>query len=143
MPAHESETTLTLAPAAGSGIGKIVAAELLALDIGKKVAATLDRGLTATRSHWVSEGQGKGYWEDEPDTRSQLQAAALILAHMEGEPVKRVIHQHMNVNGTVDLLSALQDSPELTELLQQQLTKAAKPRRGAKSVKAATPQEAH
>lgn len=120
----ENENTLSLAPAAGSGMGKIVAAELLTLDAPKKVAAALNRGLTAERSVWISEGKGQGHWQSEPDTRSQLQAAALILAHMEGEPVKRVIHQHIGANGALDLGAALRESPELVALVERELDKA-------------------
>lgn len=130
---------LTLAPAAGSGIGKVVAAELIARDVGKKIASALERGLEATARRWIQTGKGEGYFEDSPDMRSQLQAAALILAHMEGEPVKRIIHQHLGAGGAFDLKSALQESPELADMLRNELTKAEwrKSGRGAKKAQPA------
>lgn len=134
-----SEKTLTLAPGAGSGIGKQIADDLVARPgFVKKLADTLERALEAKRSHWVSEGKGQGHWEEEEDTRSQLQAAFGILAHMEGEPVKRIIHQHLGGGGTVDPLGALIDSPELREAARRLVGKA---EGKARSVKQAVPVE--
>lgn len=119
MPVQEQE--MILAPAAGAGIGKIVADELLSRDIGKKLADALERGLTATRRTWDS---GVKQWVEEPDTRSQLQAAMGIMAHMEGEPVKRIIHQHLGGAGGPNLQDALRESPELQAALAKELEKA-------------------
>lgn len=121
MAVHED---LTLAPAAGLGIGKIVADELLSRDIGKKLADTLERGLTATTKRWIQTGKGEGYWEEQQDTRSQLQAALGIMAHMVGEPVKRIIHQHLGGEGRIDPGAALADSPELAAAVERELQKA-------------------
>ena len=122
----KESTELILAPAAGSGIGKAIADDLLARpEFAKKLADCLERGLTATRRVWVSTGKGEGYWEEEPDTRSQLQAAFGIMAHMEGEPVKRIIHQHLGGAGNgFDLQGALKDSPELSAAVERELQKA-------------------
>jgi len=118
-------TALILAPGAGSGIGKAIADDLIGRpEFAKKLADALERGLDAVRRVWVSTGKGEGHWEEEPDTRSQLQAAFGILAHMEGEPVKRIIHQHLGGAGTVDPLAALQESPALREAATRMLEKA-------------------
>ena len=118
---ENESTTLSLAPAAGAGIGKMVADDLLARQgFAKRLADSLDRGLTATRRTWDS---GAKEWVEEPDTRSQLQAAFGIFAHMEGEPIKRIIHQHMGAAG-IDPLATLQDSPAAREALRKLLEKA-------------------
>ena len=118
---HE-ETTLTLAPAAGVGVGKAVADDLLARPgFAKRLADALERGLSATRRTWDS---GSKQWVEEPDTRSQLQAAFGIMAHMEGEPVKRIIHQHLGGAGTVDPLGALRESEALRDAAKAMLEKA-------------------
>ena len=113
---------LTLAPGAGSGFGKLVADELLKREgFAKKLADALERGLDAVRRTWDS---GSKQWVEEPDTRSQLQAAFGIMAHMEGEPVKRIIHQHLGGAGAVDPLAALRESPELRQAAKRMLEKA-------------------
>jgi hypothetical protein len=47
-----------------------------------------------------------------------------LLAHMEGEPVKRIIHQHLGADGKLDIRGALQDSPELASAVAAELEKA-------------------
>lgn len=79
-------------------------------------------GLEATRSFWCGKG-ADGYLEREPDWRVRTQTLALLLAHMEGEPVKRIIHQHLGT-GEIDPLGALQDSPELADRVRKLLEKA-------------------
>lgn len=131
-------TEIILAPGAGSGIGKAIADDLLARpDFAKRLADALERGLDAVQKFWVSTGKGEGYWEERPDTRSQLQAAFGIMAHMEGEPVKRIIHQHLGGNGTVDPLAALQESPALLEAARKLLEKAEWKHSGHQTHKAA------
>jgi hypothetical protein len=116
MP-HE---TLELAPAAGAGIGKEIARILLARPgFIEAMADALHNALTAERRTWDS---GSKQWVTEPDTRSQLQAFFGCLSHMEGEPIKRVFHQHMS-DGKVDPLAVLQDSPATREALQRLLDK--------------------
>ncbi len=115
-------TETQLAPASGAGIGKAVAENLLArAGFIEVMSDALYNALTATRRTWDS---GAKQWVEEPDTRSQLQAFFGIIAHMEGEPVKRVIHQH-TTNGMVDPLAALQGSPAAREAMQRLLDKAA------------------
>ena len=116
------ETDFQLAPAAGAGIGKILADQLLAdpAFIPEMVAA-VRRGLTATRSYY---DKGAGGVVHEQDSRVQIQTFALLLAHMEGEPVKRIIHQHLGGAGAVDPLAALRESPALREAAADLLRKA-------------------
>lgn len=116
--------TLTLAPAAGAGIGKALADLLLADPdfLAAMKSAAMD-GLKATRSFWCGKG-GEGYLETEPDFRIRVQTMALLLAHMEGEPVKRIIHQHLGAGGKLDFKAALQESPELAQALSRELDKA-------------------
>jgi len=117
--------TLTLAPAAGAGIGKALADALLADPAFLPAMVEAAKGgLTATRSFWCKTGQGEGHLETEPDFRIRVQALALILAHMEGEPVKRIIHQHLGGAGTVDPLAALQESAPLRDAARRMLEKA-------------------
>jgi hypothetical protein len=112
---------IELAPAAGAGVGKAIAKELLSREgFAQRLADALDNALTATRRSWDA---GSKQWITEPDTRSQLQAAFGIMAHMEGEPVKRIIHQHLGGEGKVDPLGALQESPELREAARKMLEK--------------------
>ena len=114
--------TLTLAPASGAGIGKLLADQLLAdPEFLPALVAAAKNGLKATRSFWCGKG-GDGYLETEPDYRTQLQALALVMAHMEGEPIKRIIHQHLG-NAGVDPLATLQDSPAARDALRRLLEK--------------------
>lgn len=117
-----ADSTVILAPAAGSGIGKMLADEILSRPgIVQRMADVLENALQAERRTW---DQGQKKWVTEPDTRSQLQALFGMLAHMEGEPIKRVLHQHMGNKGEIDLHGALQDSPALRDALQRELDKA-------------------
>jgi len=112
---------LTLAPASGAGVGKILADRLLANpDFIPALEAAMMGGLKATRSFWAKD---EGL-QIEPDFRVQVQTAALLLAHMEGEPVKRIIHQHLGTGGKLDVGGALQDSPELAAAVEKELQKA-------------------
>ncbi len=115
----------SLAPAAGAGIGKILADRLLAdpsfIDL---MCAAITNGLKATRSFWTGKGE-TAQLVTEADSKTQLQAFALILAHMEGEPIKRIVHQHLGADGSgVDPLGALRDSPALMAAVERTLEKA-------------------
>lgn len=114
---------LALAPAAGSGIGRAFAEGLAARPdfVPSLVAAAID-GLKATRSYW---SKAEDRHVTEPDYRTQLQAVALILANLEGEPVKRVVHQHLHTgNGGLDVTEALADSDAMREAMRRELQKA-------------------
>ena len=115
-----------LAPAAGTGIGKALADALttdpellpLFIDVAK-------RGLRAQRSFWAKTGEGgAGELHTEPDMRIQTDTLFKLLAHMEGEPVKRIIHQFLGGAGKVDPLAALRESPALREAAADMLQKA-------------------
>ncbi len=116
-------TELILAPAAGAGIGKLLADALLAQpDFVAELVAVARRGLRAqTPRRWDKDTED---WIQDDDYRVQVQTMALLLAHMEGEPIKRVIHQHLGGNGTVDPLAALQESPALRDAARALLEKA-------------------
>jgi hypothetical protein len=120
VPAPDS--TIALAPAAGAGVGKLLADRLLGrpdfLDTMEAVAA---RALSATARRW---DPGAKEWIVEPDMRTQSGMFFGLLAHMEGEPIKRIIHQHLGGNGSVDPLAALQESPALRDAARRLLEKA-------------------
>ena len=119
--ARMSAEPLTLAPAAGTGIGKMLADALLATDgFAELMADVVRRGLVAETRRWDPAAKD---WCVEPDMRSQLQTLTLVLAHMEGEPIKRIIHQHLGNGGTIDPLAALQDSPALRDAARRLLEK--------------------
>lgn len=57
--------------------------------------------------------------------RTQCQMFFGLLAHMEGEPIKRIVHQHLGGDGSaVDPLAALRDSPALMEAVKRTVEKA-------------------
>lgn len=115
------DATISLAPAAGAGIGKLLADCLLAdPTFVTDLVAAFRNGLKATRSFYVKD-EGM---HSEPDAKTQLQAAALVLAHMEGEPVKRIIHQHLGAGGQLDIMGALRESPALLAAAEREIEKA-------------------
>ncbi len=118
------ETNLvTLAPAAGSGIGKAFADALLSdPEFLPLLVAAAKNGLKAERSFWCGKG-GEGYLEREPDMRTQIQTVALILANLEGEPIKRIIHQHLGA-ALPDAMALLQDSPAALDAAKRLVEKA-------------------
>jgi hypothetical protein len=119
----QQPTTLEiLSPGAGQGVVKEVANELLSRpQLVRKMADSLERGLTATRRTWDS---GQKCWVEEPDMRSQLQAVFGCFSHFCGDPTKRIVHEHINANGALDVSGALQDSPALAAALERELEKA-------------------
>jgi len=119
MPA----TDVILAPAAGSGIGKMLAEALLAdPEFMPAMKAACMGGLKATRTWWDKSSRSM---QSEPDSRVQVQTVALLLAHMEGEPIKRIIHQHLGGDGSgIDPLAALRDSPALLAAVKREVEKA-------------------
>src|SRR6478609_8026655 len=101
------ETAQTvLAPAAGSGIGKMLADSLLTdpefIPLMRKTAVECLHAMAPRR--WDKESGG---WVADPDMRTRAQMFFGLLAHMEGEPVKRIIHQHLAAGGKLDLREAL------------------------------------
>ena len=117
------DTHTALAPAAGAGIGKILADRLLAdPDFEQLMVDAAKDGLRATRSFSVGRGGGATV-ETEPDFRTRIQAFTILMAHMEGEPIKRIVHQHVGNGGVLDPLAALQDSPALRDAARRLLEK--------------------
>lgn len=114
---------ISLAPAAGSGIGKLLADALLkSPDFVDEMRDVILRGLRAEMpSRW--DPASKQWAEAQPDCRTQIQTLSLVLAHMEGEPIKRIIHQHIGDGKAVDPLAALQESPALRDAARRLLEK--------------------
>jgi hypothetical protein len=109
---------ITLAPAAGQGIGRKLADLLLADPkfIDLLGAAFLD-ALQAEQFFYDKHGKE---WHGEPDYKTRLGAALGILAQMEGEPVKRIIHQHLG-NPTLAAEEALEEAAEASPALRRRL----------------------
>jgi len=126
-------TQISLAAGAGAGLVKLVADDLLArVGFARRVADSLERALDATRRTWDS---GTKQWIDEPDSRTQLQAVFGIFAHFEGEPIKRVIHEHL---GQGHLQEALEEMPPaMLEAMQRRIEFARKKAKRAKPAQVA------
>lgn len=113
---------MQLAPAAGAGVGKLLADRLLGRnDFVDTLEAVAVRALGATSRRWDPVAKD---WCIEPDMRTQCQMFFGLLAHMEGEPIKRIVHQHLGGTGEVDPLGALRDSPALRDAARRLLEKA-------------------
>lgn len=107
---------------AGAGIGKKLADYLLGQpDFISDMGQVILRAIKAKTRHWDREARE---FVIEDDCKTQLQAFALTVAHMEGEPVKRIIHQHLGAGGKIDFKAALEESPELAQALERELQKA-------------------
>jgi hypothetical protein len=115
---------LSLAPAAGTGIGKIIADRLVADQefVDALINAFID-GLHATSQLYSKEAKD---WVPVIDYKTRVTTAMAILAHMEGEPVKRIIHQHLGAPGGAGeaLLDELAGSAALREAMRRTLAKA-------------------
>jgi hypothetical protein len=119
-----AEAIELLAPASGSGVGKQIAQRLLSrpdwLDL---VENALVHALTAqsrfydnaTKSHVVMQ-----------DAKTQLAAVLGIWSHLEGDPIKRVIHERGGSGSSPveDLEAALANSPALAAAVRRTLAKA-------------------
>jgi hypothetical protein len=123
----------TLAPAAGAGIGKELADRLLARAdfITQMETAAID-GLNAVHpKRW--DPASKSWGEPEPDHKTRIATLFGLLAQMEGEPVKRILHVHGAGGGMPDPLQAMQDSPALRRAARHLLEKAEFRERNAKA----------
>lgn len=113
---------ITLAPMAGAGIGKMLADELLKdpefVPLMRSVALGCLRAMT---HRFIMEDKRT---IEVPDFKIQAQMFFGLMAHMEGEPVKRIIHQHLGGEGRIDPGAALADSPELAAAVERELQKA-------------------
>lgn len=116
---------IELTPAAGSGLGRQLAADLLARpDCVKLLADAFMDGLTATAKYWNKELK---MWVPEPDYKTRLAAAQAIISNIEGEPIKRVqVHQITTEPSAKDAkaIERLTASPALQGALQRQLDRA-------------------
>lgn len=113
-----------LAPAAGSGIGKSLADDLLTdPQFLPLMAKTARECLNATSQRWDKDAK---CWQDVPDWRTRAQMFFGLLAHMEGEPVKRILHHHTGDAGTTEegLKDALKGSAALRDAARRMLDNA-------------------
>lgn len=126
---------IALAPAAGAGLGKLLFDRLLARDdFLTALEDAIIGGLRATRSYY---DKAAGGCVTEPDYRTRIQAAGMTLAQAEGEPIKRVIHQHLGASGEINLQAAVAESPQLQEQLARLLENATWKQSGRKRTKQA------
>lgn len=118
----QPKATLLLAPASGAGLGKVLFSALLADEkfLPSMVAAARG-GLTAVYPRrWDKHLDDWG--EPEPDHKTRVQTFLALWAQAEGEPVKRLIHQHLGVS-VLDPMVAL-ESPATRDAMRRLLEKA-------------------
>ncbi len=113
---------MNLAPAAGAGIGKKLADALLE-DPGflRSLRDAFLEALRADNRFWDKATKS---WDVVPDYKTRLSAACALLANMEGEPIKRVIHQHLNGPDGPKPFEAMQNSPALLAAVEREVEKA-------------------
>ena len=120
---------LTLAPAAGSGITKLVVERLLAdPEILPLMVEAARGGLQATTPRRWDKDTGK--WIQDPDYRVRVQTLFGLFAQADGEPIKRVIHEFKRTG--VDPLEVL-DSPAALEAAERMIAGAKAHARKVKS----------
>lgn len=120
--ANGSDLQAALAPAAGKGIGKMLFSMLLSdPEFVAEMKTAVMKGLRAQHT-FRDRKTGEIITADDP--RTMVATVAMILAQAEGEPIKRVIHQHIGAPGAVDVEGELQDSPALRAAVQRLLDKA-------------------
>jgi hypothetical protein len=127
MSENGNNAILALAPAAGTGIGKELAARLLKReDFMRLLEDAAVAALTAMQNpRWNPVAK---QWEpSQPDAKTRLGALLGLMAQLEGEPVRRIVHQHLGGGGVLDLHTVLKDSPELREVLARELQNAKGP----------------
>jgi hypothetical protein len=133
-PISTHDAIEVLAPGAGGGIGRKIAERLLSrpdwLDLMETalvnaLSAQMRYYDNATKKHVVMQ-----------DAKTQLNAVLGIWSHLEGDPIKRVIHQHFDRAGVDGNLSnLLAESPQLREELAKELAKASSaPRRSVEVI---------
>ncbi len=112
----------TLAPSAGTGVGKLLADALLNTPgFVQLMVDALVGGLRADMPPRWDKHADK--WTTAADHRTRVQTVTLILAHMEGEPIKRIIHQHLG-GAEIDAMAAIRESPALQAAMERTLANA-------------------
>jgi hypothetical protein len=112
---------------AGSGIGKQLAEKLLGRDdflrlLEEAVVAALQAN---SQPRW--DPNAKAWAPAVPDAKTRLAAVLGLMAQLEGEPVRRIVHQHLGAGGPLDVREVLRDSPELRDVLSRELANAKGP----------------
>jgi hypothetical protein len=107
-----------MAPAAGAGIGKYIADEVMKRGMAVKMVDAVERALECQRS--FRSGQDI---ITEPDCKTQLAAVIWLTAHMVGEPVKRHLHEHL-IGAEIDVQTALRESPGTMRAMERAIEKA-------------------
>ena len=120
----EAAQKLSLAPAAGTGIGAKLAERLLARpDFVPLLEDAAVAALTAMMpQRWDSNI--KDWAPAQPDAKTRLAALLGLMAQFEGDPVKRIVHQHIQESGKLDFEKALLESPEMRGMVERALQKA-------------------
>lgn len=111
-----------LAPSAGTGIGKLWADVLLRdpTAFAEAMCGVVERGFKAKKRVWDA---GAKDWSEEEDCKTQIATLALVLSHLEGDPIKRIVHQHLGI-GPTDPVSAIRENPALAAGLEKALANA-------------------
>ena len=113
------EAIHALAPAAGSGVGAALAQRFFARpDWLDKLEAGLINALEAQHKIYDKSAGGVVTY---PDGKTQLAAVFGLMAHMEGEPVKRIIHEVRRGRDAESLQDELSRSPALREAAREML----------------------
>ena len=126
---------------AGAGLGRLLFDSLLSdPEFVPAIKAAALGSLSASRSFYDKTTR---QMVTEPDFRTRLAAVALILSQAEGEPLRRVIHQHIGgAESRVAVHEALADSPGLREAVRRELDNAEFRTRRARPVRTVAPAEA-
>lgn len=115
-------TNVALAPAAGAGIGRMLFDLLLADP--EFLPAMKEAAIGGLRAVQTFRDRQSGELVRQPDFKTRIQALSMLLAQAEGDPIKRVIHQHLGAEGQLDVFAAMKESPALREAVRRELDKA-------------------
>jgi NAD(P)-dependent dehydrogenase (short-subunit alcohol dehydrogenase family) len=124
MDTTQQNDLSALAPAAGSGIGAQIAAGFLAR--GDWLALCIDALVAALQANCKVYDKANNCLVTYPDGRTRLEAVHKIWSHLEGEPVKRIIHEVRRGRDAESLQDELTRSPALREAAREMLDAAEK-----------------
>ncbi len=130
------DSTVDLAPGAGQGIVRKLAQTVLARpDFMGLLEDALISSLKAENKVFDKE---QGVLVTYPDAKTRLAALLGILAQFEGDPVKRILHQHVGTPGGAqdELAETLSASPALRGAVERALRKADKTAQAAEAAEA-------